>query len=69
MKVSVILSTYNPTKEKLEILERLCMPGFLNNKASELIILDDCSPLKKETSEIVKKNLKALKKNYKRVIF
>lgn len=62
---------YNKKKSTLKILDSLFFPSLLNNasKNKELILIDDCSPLKQQTKELVEKYLPELKKKFKRVIF
>ncbi|MBN1644861.1 glycosyltransferase family 2 protein [Candidatus Woesearchaeota archaeon] len=71
MSVSIITSMYNKKKSTIKIIDSLFFPSLLNNasKDKELILIDDCSPLKEETKILIKKYLPKLKKKFKRVVF
>lgn len=71
MRASVIVSMYNRNKEVLEIIDKMFFPSLLKNasKEIEVIILDDCSPLKEETAQLIKKYLLKLKNAFGRVVF
>ena len=70
-KTSVITSMYNKNKEVLETIDKLFIPSLINNgdKDTEVIIIDDCSPLKKETENIINKHLPLLKDAFGSVLF
>jgi len=61
---------YNQKKEVLDVIENLFFPSLINNASSdkEVILIDDCSPLEKETKELFEKNLEGLSK-FGNVIF
>ncbi|MFA7708468.1 MAG: glycosyltransferase, partial [Candidatus Pacearchaeota archaeon] len=71
IKVSIITSMYNRSKSTIDVIDNLFFPSLLNNasKDTEVIILDDASPMKKETALLVKKYFNSLKKSFGRVIF
>lgn len=71
MTISVITSMYNRKSEVLEIITNLLLPSLLNNGSSntELIIIDDCSPLKDETEALIGKYHRDLKCKFGNVIF
>lgn len=71
IKITIIASMYNGDNKILEIIDKLFFPGLLNNasKDKELIILDDCSPLKNETRKIINKYKKELIKKFGRFNF
>ncbi len=57
---------YNKNTSILKIIDNLMFPSLINNasKDKELILLDDNSPLKKETEKIVKKYESKLKNKF-----
>jgi GT2 family glycosyltransferase len=71
LKTSIVTSMYNKKQEVLDAIDNMLFPSLLNNasKDKELIILDDCSPLEKETKDLVEKYLPALKEKFGNVIF
>ncbi len=71
MKISIISSMYNNNKLILEILDNLFFPSLLNNasKEYEFILVDDISPLKKETLILIKKWEKKLKSKFGKFTF
>jgi len=54
---SIVISMYNVRPEAIEVIDKLLMPSLLNNidSGKQLILLDDASPLCKETSALVDK--------------
>ena len=71
MTISIITSMYNRKPEVLEIITNLLLPSLLNNGRSsmELIIIDDCSPLKDATGTIIERYLPVLEDRFGNVIF
>jgi len=71
IKNSIITSMYNRSQYALEVIDKLFFPSLLNNSSldTEVIILDDASPMKDETRELVDKYLPKLKRKFKRVVF
>lgn len=71
MNISIVTSMYNRKAEVLDIISHLLLPSLLNNSASdiELIIIDDCSPMKYATETLIEKYLPALKRRFGNVIF
>jgi O-antigen biosynthesis protein len=69
--ISVVISMYNRRQEVLEVIEKLLLPSLLSNGRSymELVVLDDCSSLKKATEAVIIKSLPDLKKIFGNVIF
>jgi GT2 family glycosyltransferase len=61
---------YNRKREVFDVIENLFFPSLINNASSdkELVIIDDCSPLEKETRQLVERNLEGLSK-FGNVIF
>ncbi|MEI7718560.1 MAG: glycosyltransferase [archaeon] len=59
---SIVASMYNKNPHTLEIIEKIFIPSILNNasKKIELILIDDKSPLSKETDELINKFSKDL---------
>ena len=57
MRASIVTSMYNKNKPIFYILDKMFFPSLLQNtsKDIELIILDDCSPAKEQTSQLMKK--------------
>jgi GT2 family glycosyltransferase len=70
-KLSVITSMYNRSTEVLSAIDNLFFPSLLNNgnSGTEVIIIDDCSPLENETKAIVEKYLPDLKRRFGNVDF
>lgn len=68
---SIISSIYNKKQTTIDIIDSLFFPSLLNNASSdrECVILDDCSPLKKETKTLVNKYLFDLRRKFGNVIF
>jgi len=54
---SIIVSMYNAGSKVIELLDKLFFPSLLRNASSDkqLILLDDASPLQKETQRLVSK--------------
>jgi O-antigen biosynthesis protein len=71
IKTSIISSMYNRERKVLEVVDELFLPSLLGNcgQDKELIIIDDCSPLEKETEEVVEKHLAYLGHKFGRVVF
>ncbi len=71
IKTSIITSMYNKSQSTIDVIDKLFFPSLLNNasKDTELIILDDTSPMKKETALLIKKYINKLEKGFGRVIF
>ena len=71
MTTSIITSLYNSKVETLDVIDKLFFPSLLNNKGAdkELIIIDDGSPLKKETTYLVEKYLQDLRRSFVDVKF
>jgi len=71
MSVSIIVSMYNKKPSTLAMLDKLFFPSILNQASSdyELILIDDASPLKQETSIIIEKYLPQLRLKFGSVIF
>lgn len=57
IKISIVASMYNKKADTLEVIEKLFLPSLAKNasKDMEFILIDDCSPLSKETDLLVKK--------------
>jgi glycosyltransferase involved in cell wall biosynthesis len=68
---TIVTSMHNRSNGVLEIIDNLFFPSILRNASSnlELIIIDDCSPLKKETNALVRKYLPELNKLFGSVVF
>lgn len=64
--ISIIVSIYNKKQSTLDVIDKLFFPSLINNASTnkELIIIDDCSPLKKETRILIKKYEKRLIKKF-----
>ncbi len=71
MTTSIVTSMYNKMHYKIELLDFMLFSSLLSNASSdkELIILDDCSPLEKETKHLVEKYLPELKQKFGNVVF
>lgn len=56
-KTTLVTSMYNQNISVLETLDKLFFPSLLKNgnKNIGILILDDCSPLRRETEELVNK--------------
>lgn len=63
---TIVTSMYNRKQEVLEIIDKLFFPSLLrnSNKNTELIIIDDCSPLKIQTDILIHKYLPELRKAF-----
>ena len=68
---TIITSMYNGRQKVLDIIDKLLLPSLLNNgnANTELILIDDCSPLKKETNVLIGKYLPDLENVFGSVIF
>ncbi|MBW2990577.1 glycosyltransferase [Candidatus Woesearchaeota archaeon] len=62
---------YNKKESVIETVDELFFPSVLKNASSdkELVVLDDCSPLEKETKALVDKHLPELKNKFGNVVF
>ncbi|VVB78874.1 Glycosyl transferase family 2 [uncultured archaeon] len=71
IKISIITSMYNRRNETIDSIEALFFNSIKQHgkKDRELIIIDDHSPLEKETLGLFKKHEKELKSIFGRVIF
>ncbi len=71
MTTSIITSMYNSKGKTIETIDKLFFPSILNNASSdkELVLLDDCSPLREETEAMVARYMPDLKKQFGNVIF
>lgn len=71
MKTSIIVSIYNKKTEVIPMIDKMFFPSLLNNasKDKEVIILDNGSPLKDETKELIHKYLPILNSKFGRVVF
>lgn len=71
MKVSIVISMYNRGREVLETIDYLLFPSLLSNgdNDTELILLDDGSPLKEETEALMAKYLPLLREKFGRVLY
>lgn len=70
-RVSIIISMYNRKRKTLKVIDQLLFPSLLNNgcKDTELILLDDCSPMEEETELLVGKYLTHLKERFGDVVY
>ncbi|PIN80577.1 hypothetical protein COV16_00640 [Candidatus Woesearchaeota archaeon CG10_big_fil_rev_8_21_14_0_10_34_8] len=70
MNKSIVTSFYNRKLSTLEVIDKMFLPSLVNNADSdtEVVIIDDCSPLEKETKELVEKHLPDLKR-FGKVVF
>jgi len=57
VNTTIVVSLYNSRPETLEVIDKLFFPSLLNNitPQTQLIVLDDRSPLQKETNELIEK--------------
>ena len=71
IKTSIVVSMYNKKPGVIETIDRMFIPSVLNNgsKDKEIVIVDDCSPLEKETKEMILKHMPALKSRFGNVVF
>ena len=55
---SIVISMYNKNKVTLDVIDKLLMPSLLNNidTSKQIIFLDDVSPLRKQTRDIIDKH-------------
>ena len=62
-KTTIVTSMYNRKPEVLETIDKLFFPSLLHNgnKSIGIIIIDDCSPLREETENLVYRYLPFLK--------
>jgi len=70
IKNSIITSMYNKDSSTIEVIDKLFFPSLINNasKNIELIVLDDASPIKRETALLMEKYLLRLRKGFGRVV-
>lgn len=70
-KITLVTSMFNKNAEVIDILNNVFFPGLLLNRSKKvrLIIIDDCSPLKKETEYVVNKYIDRLRREFCSVIF
>ena len=70
-RVSIIISMYNRKLEIIETIDSLLFPSLLNNGCldTELILLDDRSPLQVETALLVAKYLPDLTAKFGSVVY
>jgi GT2 family glycosyltransferase len=71
MKTSVLVSMHNKRESVIQTIDKLFLPSLERNgsKDKEIIIIDDYSPLKKRTRNIIKKHMAALRSKFGKVIF
>jgi len=71
MKLSVVISMYNASRYPIEVIDNLLLPSLMRNASldKELIILDDCSPLKHKTSALISDYKSYLEKIFGNVVF
>lgn len=71
LKLSIIVSMYNKKQKTIEVIDKLFFPSLIRNvsKEMELILIDDKSPLNKETDKLVRKYRGQLKKKLKSFIY
>jgi len=71
MKTSIVVSMYNARGKVVNLVDTMFIPSVVRNGSleKELVLLDDASPLEKETSEMVSKHLPELKNKFGNVIF
>ena len=69
--ISIVTSMYNRKEETVHIIEKLFFTSVLNNASSskQLIIVDDSSPLEKQTKELINKYMPDIKKAFGDVKF
>jgi hypothetical protein len=62
---------YNKNKSTIDVIDNLFLPSLINNASldSEIIIIDDASPLKEETEALINKYSSQLKKKFRRFVF
>lgn len=65
-KTTIVTSMYNKNFEVLEIIDKLFFPSLLRNgnKNIGIIIIDDASPLQKETGDLINKYMRRLLKAF-----
>lgn len=65
-KTTIVVSMYNKNFEVLEIIDKLFFPSLLRNrnKNTGIIIIDDGSPLQKETGNLINKYMRSLLKAF-----
>lgn len=70
-KTSIVTSMYNKNNEVLKTIDNLFLSSLINNgnKDTEVIIIDDCSPLRTETENVINKHLPLLKDAFGSVLF
>ncbi len=63
---SIVVSMFNAGPKAIEIIDKHFFPSLLRNAASDkqLILLDDASPLERETSDLVAKYAPSLKARF-----
>ncbi len=71
MNTSILVSMYNKNESVIKIIDEMFFPSLIRNSShdKELIIIDDCSPLKQKTKELIQKYMKTLKSKFGRVVF
>jgi GT2 family glycosyltransferase len=71
IEISIITSMYNKEDSTIEVLDKLFFPSLINNasKDTEVIILDDASPMKKETKTLIERYIPTLRKKFGRITF
>lgn len=71
IEISIIASMYNKNSKTLDIIEKLFIPSIINNssKKMELILIDDKSPLSKETDDLIGKFSTRLKRKLGNFIY
>lgn len=70
-QVSLVTSMYNSNPATVNLIEKLFFPSLLNNLSSrtQLVIVDDASPLKTETQKMVDRFMPDFKSRAGNVIF
>lgn len=68
---SIIVSMWNASPETVEVVDNLFIPGILNNldAQTQLIMIDDQSPLKNETKSLVEAHSDEIKKRAGNFVF
>lgn len=69
--LSIVTSMYNRKPEVLEVTDKLLFPSLVRNgdPKTQLIIIDDFSPLEKETRAMVSRHLPSLVRAFGDVVF
>ncbi len=70
-KTTIVTSLYNRKQTTMEVIDKLFIPSLLlnGNSDTEIIFIDDASPLEKETRNLIGKYLPELKKVFGNIIF